>query len=90
MIGSEKVTEKELIEANKIKAEIDELERFMFKAESVWEGKIISRFTKFIFKSIAYGAIESAEYNMNTEIKNRVLDVLREHLKELKKRLEDI
>lgn len=84
------MTNEQLIEANKIKKEIDELETFIFKAESVWTGKIIKRDTKYIFKSNAYGVIESSEFNMNTDIKNKVLDVLREYLKELKKQLENI
>ncbi len=37
-----------------------------------------------------YGVIESAEFNMNTEIKNKVLDVLKEHMENLKERLESI
>lgn len=82
--------DEELIEANKIKKEIDELETFISKAENVWTGKIIKRTASFVFKSNAYGVIDSAEFNMNTEIKNKVLEVLREHLKGLKKRLESI
>lgn len=81
---------KELILANEIKKEIDELEMFISSAEKVWTGKIIKRDTKYIFKSLSYGIIDSAEFNMNTTIKNKVLDVLREYLKDLYKRLEDI
>lgn len=84
------MTEKELIKANEVKKEIDKLESFISSAEKVWQGKIISKTTKFIFKSIAYGIIESAEFNLSTEMKDKVLDVLREHLKELKKQLEEI
>ena len=84
------MTEKELREANNIKEEINELESFILGAEKVWTGKIIKRDTTYIFKSNAYGAINSKEFKMNTEIKNKVLDVLREYLKNLKEKLEDM
>ena len=84
------MTSKELIEANNINKEIKELDLFIWTAERVWTGKIIKKDTKYIFKSSAYGGIDSAEFNMNTEIKNKVLDVLRNHLKDLKIRLENI
>jgi len=84
------MTNDELEEANKIKKEIKELEFFIWKAEHVWTGKIIKKDTKYIFKANAYGGLESAEYNMNTEMKDKVLDVLRDRLKELKMKLENI
>ena len=80
----------ELIQANRINKEIRELELFISCSEKVWTGKIIKRTSSFIFKSNDYGAIDSVEFNMNTEIKNKVLDVLREHLKVLKNQLENI
>lgn len=82
------MTDKDLIKANKLKKEIDELELFIWEAERVWTGKIIK--TKYIFKSNGYGAFGSAEFNMNTAIKDRVLDVLRTYLNDLKKQLTDI
>lgn len=84
------MTDTELREANEIKKEIDELNSFIFSAERVWEGKIIKRESKFIFKSIGYGVIDSAKYEMNTEMKNRMLDLLRERLVELENRLADM
>ena len=80
----------DLNKANEIKKEIDELEHLIWSAEKVWTGKIIKRDIKYIFKSNAYGMIEEQEYRMNTNIKNKVLDVLREHLNNLYKQLEDI
>ncbi len=84
------MTNETLTKANKLKTEIDELENFIWKAEKVWEGKIIKRISKFVFQSKPYGVYNSAEYNMNTEVKNKVLDVLKEHLKDLKEQLEKI
>ena len=84
------MTDKDLIKANRLKEEIRELESFIWSAEKVWTGKIIKRDTKYIFKSSSYGAIDSEEFNMNTKIKNKVLEVLREHLKDLKQQLENI
>ena len=72
------------------KYRVKELEFFIWKAESVWMGKIIKKECKYIFKSNSYGVIDSSEFNMNTEIKNKVLDVLKEYLVELKEKLESM
>jgi hypothetical protein len=80
----------DLILANRLNNEIKELENFISSAENVWTGKIIKKEYTYIFKSNAYGVINSAEYNMNTIIKNRVLSILREYLNELKEELSDI
>lgn len=84
------MTEDGLIKANKLNKEIEELELFICSAERIWTGKIIKRDTKYIFKANGYGAFNDVDYNMNTEMKNKVLDVLREHLKDLKRQLGDI
>ena len=78
-----------LNKANELQKEIDELESFIYSAEKVWTGKIIKD-TKYIFESNAYGVFESKEYKMNTEIKNKVLGVLRDHLQGLKTQLESL
>ena len=77
---------KQLIEANKIKKEIDELDDFILHASKVWKGKIT--FKNIIAK--AYGIFQNKEFNMNIEIKNRVLDVLIQYQKELKTELDKI
>ena len=82
------MTDKELTQANKIKKEIRELDLFIYSAEHVWTGKIIKKDTMYIFKANAYGALSSAEYNMGTEMKDKVLNVLRERLQELKGQLD--
>lgn len=84
------MTDEDLIKANKIKKEIKELDLFIYSAECSWTGKIIKKDTKYIFKADAYGAKDSAEYHMNTETKDKVLNVLREHLKELKNQLKSL
>ena len=84
------MNKQDLIKANDLQQEIDELESFIYSAEKVWTGKIIKMDSKYIFKSSAYGVFESKEYNMNTEVKNKVLDVLRDHLKDLKEQLESL
>jgi len=84
------MTNENLIKANEIKKEIKELELFIWNAESVWTGKIIKKETKYIFKANAYGAMASAEFNMNTETKNKVLNVLKEHLQDLKNQLKSL
>lgn len=80
----------ELIRANCLDREIRELESFIYTAQKVWTGKIIKQNRKYIFKSSPYGALHSQEFNMNTTIKNRVLNVLREYLEELKQELDAI
>jgi|UPI0006B453D1 hypothetical protein len=84
------MTEEELIKANELQKEIQKLEWFIRKARKVWTGKIIKRTSKFIFKSDSYGMFEEEEYEMNTEVKNKVLNVLVEHLKDLRKQLESL
>lgn len=84
------MTDENLIRANELKQEIRELESFIRSAGMVWNGKIIKQDTKYIFKSVAYGAISSKEFYMNTKIKDKVLDVLSYYLEDLKQELKDI
>lgn len=84
------MTEEELDKAISLKEEIKELNRFITYAETVWTGSIIKRDTKFIFKSHAFGGMNSQEYEMDTEVKNEVLDVLRKRLDRLKNELASI
>jgi hypothetical protein len=79
-----------LSRANKLFKEIRQLEFFIRAAEKVWTGKLIKRTSKFIFKSTEYGAVSSEEFSMDTPLKNKVLDVLRDHLDELKAELENL
>lgn len=74
---------KTLKEANKINEEIKELEDFIFSAET---GKID---LKKIITS-GYGAFNRKEFEMNTDIKNKVLNVLYDYLKELKTKLDKL
>ncbi len=84
------MTLKELDRANELQKEIRELDDFIFTAERVWEGKLIHKTTKFIFKTIAYGYLESEEYTLNTETKNEVLEFLKAKLLKLKDELEQL
>lgn len=84
------MTNEQLERANYLKEKIKELESFIWHSERVWTGKIIKRDTKYIFKANGYGCFEDAEYNLSTSMKNRLLDVLREHLKEMQTELENL
>ncbi|SCG82720.1 hypothetical protein DW1_1147 [Proteiniborus sp. DW1] len=84
------MTKAELLKANEIRSEIDKLEDFIWQAEKTWTGKIIKQTSRYIFKSNAYGTMESAEYELDNKMKNKVLDLLRERLKELYSELERI
>lgn len=81
---------RQLDRANEIQNEIKELDNFLFYAEKVWTGKIIKRTSALVLKSNAFGAFDEAEYELDTEIKNKILDVLRNHLEELQKELESM
>ncbi len=65
------MTEQDLIRANALKKEIDELENFIHVARNVWAGRLIKRDAVFIFKSNPYGIYNSKEFYMNTKIKNQ-------------------
>jgi hypothetical protein len=91
------MTREELIRANNINKEIDKLENFIYKATSVWTGKIVAnnyietkRLGKFIFKSNSYGVVEGAELELDTEMKNEVLQVLKDKVTKLYKELSEI
>lgn len=79
-----------LVKANEIKKEIDRLEKFINVAGKVWSGKIIKEKTRYIFKSSAYGWFEECSFKLDTKLKNKVLDVLRNELEELKLELEKL
>jgi len=84
------MTDKELERANYLKKKIQELESFIRSAEMLWTGKIIKQTEKYIFKANGYGAIGDSEYGLSTAMKDRMLDVLREHLKEMRTELDNI
>ena len=81
------MTNEQLKRANKLKSEIRQLENFIDTASSVWGGKLIHQTQKFLFKSMPYGVLESKEYFMGREMKNKVLGVLKQHLEEIKEEL---
>ena len=76
--------------ANKLKEEIQELDEFIYYAESVWTGKLTIKEKVMRFISNSYGAFSSKEFKMNTHIKNRVLDLLIQYKNELEKEFEDM
>nr|HIW32434.1 hypothetical protein [Candidatus Paenibacillus intestinavium] len=84
------MTDEELRIANIIKKEILDLEDFLHSAEKVWTGRVIKRTSQFLIKSSPYGIYNEAEYHMDTETKNKVLDVLKERLSDLRKQLGSI
>ena len=84
------MTEENLKKANDIQKEMKELENFIWHAERIWTGKIIKQTQKYIFRANGYGCFEDAEYNLTTEMKDRILEVLKEHLEELKTKLNNL
>lgn len=81
---------KQLAKANELHKEIKELDSFINTASKVWTGKLKRKGSIFKFISNSYGVIASEEFEMNTEIKNRVLDVLREYKAELEEEFKNI
>ena len=79
-----------LEKANELRKEIKELDSFIFTASRVWTGKLTIKDKVMKFISNSYGAFQSKEFNMNTDIKNRVLKVLEEYKSELEEEFKDI
>lgn len=91
------MTREELKRANDINKEIEKLENFIYKASMVWTGKVIAtnyietkRVGRFIFRSRSYGTVEEAQYDLDNEMKNKVLQVLKDRVTELYKELGEI
>lgn len=76
--------------ANKLKEEITQLDIFLSAAEKVWTGKLTIKEKIMRMKSSAYGGIPSKELDLDTELKNKVLDLLREYRKELEDEFNEI
>lgn len=81
------MTEAELARGNTLRREIRELDTYISHAERLWQGKLRTEHSKTFLGSVAYGAIHSEEILLKTELKNKVLDVLRQELKELRAEL---
>ena len=84
------MTDEALSQANNIKEEIKELELFIYSAERVWKGKIIKQTSKYIIRTAPYGCFNETEYCMNTRMKDKVVEMLREYLVELKYKLKNM
>lgn len=84
------MTNENLERANYLKKKIKELDDFIWYAERVWKGKLVQHTQKYILKTVPCGMFEESEYVLNTDIKDKILDVLRENLKEMKIELENI
>ena len=67
-----------------------ELELFIYSAERVWKGKIIKQTSKYIIRATPYGCFNETEYCMNTRMKDKVVEMLREYLVELKYKLKNM
>ena len=76
--------------ANDLDEQIRKLDYFIFYANRAWTGKLTikDKIVKFITDS--YGATQSKEFNMNTEIKDRVLKVLQDYKNELEEEFKGI
>ena len=81
---------KKLERANELEKEIKELDYFLWRASRTPAGKLTikDRIMKVISKS--YGIVKEEEFNLNTTIKSRVLDVLEQYKQELEEEFKNL
>lgn len=86
------MTNEELKKANELKKQIHEIECFLITARNSRSGKLLIKRhkPKLFFKANGYGFFESKEFELNTELKNEVVKLMKEKLKEMKKEFENI
>ena len=82
------MTEEILKRGNEIQKDIKKLDYFISVAEMLWTGKLSIRKPKMFFASVSYGAIRGEEIELDTELKNEVLQVLKNKRDRLVKELE--
>lgn len=75
------MTEKELARANAISEELKKIRDFLYSAEKVWTGRLARKdevpLRKWLIFSNGYGIFNENSYELDTETKNEMLDVLR-------------
>lgn len=89
---SEDIT-KVLKRANDIQKEIKEIESFLLAAERTWNGKLNKRveyIEKFFIKSNSYGIFEECELQLNTDLKNKMINILKVEVIRLKKEMTEL
>ncbi len=60
-----------------IQSKIEHLDVFIFNAERLWTAKLQLRKPKMIFASNSYGEIKGKELELDNELKNEVLKVIK-------------
>ena len=81
---------KALEKANSIKKKIRDIEDFIEGVERVWTGRLIQKERKFFIGRKPYGMLDSTELHLEGKLRNKMLDVLREEVKQLKEEFEAI
>lgn len=82
-----------LKKANAIQEKIYDIDSFLRTAEKVWECKLVSLKEvrpKFFIRSCGYASHDQKNLEIDAELKNKVLNVLREEVLDLEKKLEDL
>ena len=82
--------QEDLYKATEIVREIKNLNDFIRVASSVWTGKLTIRKRILYFISSAYGIYNEEELEMNTRLKNKVLNLVKEYKMELENEFETI
>lgn len=84
------LTEEEFLKASMIKKEIDDLEYFIKRSKKTRGIGIIKRDIRYILKSLPYGILGEKNIEINSELKEKIIDTLEQHLKGLKEELKQI
>lgn len=73
--------EEKLEAANILKSNIDAIDNFLYAAENVWTGTLVSSH---------YGIYKSRYFKLDTDLKNQMLDVLRKRRVEYVQQIQEI
>lgn len=65
---------------NWLNKRINELEWFIISARRVWHGKLTIEKQRYFFKRIPYGAMNETVFEMDTQLKEELLEVLENRL----------
>lgn len=84
------MTDGDLEKANEIKKQIREIDCFLATAKRVWTGKLVIKKPRLFFIANGYGAFRSNAFELDTRLKDKVVEVLEKELIALKNELDSI
>ncbi len=84
------MTKEQLDKGIVIQSKIEHLNCFIHNAETLWTAKVKIRKPKMIFKTNSYGAISGMELELDNELKNEVLKVIKDKRDSLVNELKEL